>query len=353
MITQGSSNLTILSDIPAPPIAPKTILEIQDAYLKTQILISALHFDLFTLIGHGYTTTSILTSKLNVDERGIRILLNALCACHLLSRTNEQYKLTSESHVYLQRSSPFYIGGAIAISEKMRHVAEHLTEVIRSGKPVRVTNKQSVGEQFFPEIAQNIFKTHYIKAREVVEHIRIGPDCTGFWVLDIGCGAAPWSIAIAERDPGVHVTAVDFPKIIEQVTKPHVNAYGLNAQYEFIGCSLRDSEFKSEQYDMAILGHILHSEGPTHAKKLIKKVVKTIKMGGTLVIAEMLTSEDHTSPWFPVLFAVNMLLNTDEGETFSLSQIEKWLIAAGFDEIKPLTLTLGGSPLIIATRVYK
>jgi hypothetical protein len=48
-------------------------------------------------------------------------------------------------------------------------------------------------------------------------------------VLDIGAGAAPWSLALAARDPGCTVTAVELPGVIAS-TACAVRAAGLEGQ---------------------------------------------------------------------------------------------------------------------------
>jgi len=49
------------------------------------------------------------------------------------------------------------------------------------------------------------------------------------------------------------------------------------------------------------------------------------------------------------LFAVNMLVNTEEGDTFSFEEISGWLREAGF--AKPRLLKVPAiSPLVLATK---
>jgi hypothetical protein len=50
-----------------------------------------------------------------------------------------------------------------------------------------------------------------------------------------------------------------------------------------------------------------------------------------------------------LIFAVNMLLNTDEGDTWSFEEIAAWLAEAGFEDARTLDAP-GPSPLILAIR---
>ena len=50
-----------------------------------------------------------------------------------------------------------------------------------------------------------------------------------------------------------------------------------------------------------------------------------------------------------LIFAVNMLVNTDEGDTYTFNEIRSWLQEAGFTNIRQLEAP-APSPLILATK---
>ena len=58
---------------------------------------------------------------------------------------------------------------------------------------------------------------------------------------------------------------------------------------------------------------------------------------------------DRTGPLNGLVFAVNMLVNTDSGGTYSFEEISGWLREAGFVDARTLN-THGPSPLILATK---
>jgi hypothetical protein len=71
--------------------------------------------------------------------------------------------------------------------------------------------------------------------------------------------------------------------------------------------------------------------------------------GIALAIAEFLVNADRTGPVMPLLFAANMLVNTDEGDTYSFEEIQAWLTEAGFTDARLLE-SPGPSPLILAIK---
>lgn len=165
--------------------------------------------------------------------------------------------------------------------------------------------------------------------------------------MDLAAGSGVWGIALAQSTEQVHVTAVDWPEVIE-VTERTVAGFGLTARYTFMEGDLATVDFGTGHH-VATLGHILHSEGESRSRALIKKAFNALQSGGTIAIQEFLVNADRTGPLPSLIFAVNMLVNSDEGYTLSFEEISSWLVDAGF--VAPRTLsTPGASPLILATK---
>jgi ubiquinone/menaquinone biosynthesis C-methylase UbiE len=93
----------------------------------------------------------------------------------------------------------------------------------------------------------------------------------------------------------------------------------------------------------------LHSEGEERSRELLKKTFRALKPGGTIAIAEWLVNDQRTEPTHSLMFAVQMLVNTERGDTFSFNEIKSWLEDAGFKKVHKLDAP-GPSPLILATK---
>jgi hypothetical protein len=93
----------------------------------------------------------------------------------------------------------------------------------------------------------------------------------------------------------------------------------------------------------------LHSEGEQRSRELLKKTFRALKSGGTIAIAEWLVNDDRTKPLPSLMFSVQMLVNTEKGDTFSFKEIKEWLEDAGFTKVRKLEAP-GPSPLILATK---
>lgn len=82
---------------------------------------------------------------------------------------------------------------------------------------------------------------------------------------------------------------------------------------------------------------------------MLAKTFKALASGGTIAIQEFLVNGDRTGPVNGLFFAVNMLVNTQQGDTFSFEEIGAWLEEACFRNSRLLE-SPGPSPLILATK---
>jgi len=132
------------------------------------------------------------------------------------------------------------------------------------------------------------------------------------------------------------------------VTKKIAGRFELADRFTYIEGDLNTVDF-GKNHTIATLGHILHSEGADQSKALIQKTFNALAPGGQIAIAEFVCNDNRSGPPNAAIFAVNMLVNTDKGDTFTLPEISKWLSDAGFAHVRTLEAP-GPSPLILATK---
>jgi SAM-dependent methyltransferase len=223
----------------------------------------------------------------------------------------------------------------------------NLDETVRSGRPAEPHNQEEQGTQFFTELVENIIPMSHGTAQALADHLHIAGGTAPLRVLDIAAGSGIWGIALAQRSPQVQVTAVDWAGMIP-TTKRITEKFGVGEQFTFVEGDISEVDFGTG-YDVATLGHILHSEGEVRSRALLQKTGRSLKPGGTIAIGEWLVNDERTEPLPSLMFAVNMLVNTEEGDTFSFNEIKGWLEKAGFTDVRKLDAP-GPSPLILATK---
>lgn len=330
-------------------VSPDRILQISRAYADPLILESALRHRIFDSLGEGPKTAEQVSAAAAVSLRGLRALMNALVGLELLSKDSEgRYALTPESAEFLVSTRPRFLGGILRhISTQLLPKWLQLSEIVRTGHPVAAVNQEPIGTQFFQQFVADLFPVNYPSAQALAEALGIAQTDHPISVLDLAAGSGVWGIALAQKSPHVLVTAVDWAGVIP-VTRRMAARFNVSERFRFIEGDLLQVEFGAA-YTIATLGHILHSEGEERSRALLKKTFDALAPGGTIVIAEWLVNEDRTGPPHALMFAVNMLVNTERGDTFSFGEIKGWLQEAGFKN--PRTAEVPGpSPLILATK---
>ncbi len=329
-------------------VSPDKIMGQGFAFAPGQIMISAVELSVFEAIHQGRHTVAALAESLAADPRGLRILLNALVALELLEKVGERYGCTPVSENYLLPNSPAYLGDMILHNKDVREAWSHLTETVKTGKPWRNPERAKDLGRHLGHLVKGLYLRNYQTARELARRMGAGSTLKGLRILDLGAGSGAWSIPFAEADAAARVVAVDLAPVIP-VTREFAARHGVAERYQFRPGNVRELEFGQAEFDLAILGHLCHSEGPKHTPPLLIKVGKALKSGGQVVIADMIPNNERTGPVQPLLFAVNMLVNTEAGDTFTRAEYRAWLQEAGFGEIREL-MTDRESPILAAAR---
>jgi SAM-dependent methyltransferase len=330
-------------------VTPRRILEMAFGYAAPLMLEAAVRHRVFDVLDRGPQSLEEVAGATGASARGLRALLDGLVGLEFLARQNGRYTLTPESAAFLVRGKPGNLGGFL--DHTSTHLLPkwlHLNEAVRTGLPAVAVNEEGEGARFFEQFVEDLFALNYKSAQALADELGVARATGPVRVLDLAAGSGVWSIALAEKSPQVRVRAVDWAGVIP-VTRRVAVQHGVADRYEFVAGDLREADFGSAQ-QVATLGHILHSEGEERSRALLRKTAAALAPGGTIAIAEWLVNEERTGPPGGLIFAVNMLVNTQHGDTFSFGQIQGWLQEAGFGKARTLEVS-GPSPLVLAEKV--
>jgi ubiquinone/menaquinone biosynthesis C-methylase UbiE len=329
---------------------PERLMQFAWGYAPPLIIGAAIRHGVFDVLATaGPLNAEELAQRTGTALRGLRTIANALVALAFLAKdASGRYTLTPESESFLISSKPSFQGGIFKhISTQLIPKWLMLGETVRNGRPPRAVNQQGEGAEFFQTFVEDIFSMSYGAARTLAEHLKLETAKGPVRVLDLATGSGVWGIALAQRSPQVRVTAVDWPGVLN-VTRRVAGRHDVLDRFTFVEGDLHVANFGTG-HQVATLGHILHSEGERRSRELLKKTFAALAPGGTIAIAEFLSNDDRSGPANAAIFAVNMLVNTDEGDTFTFPEISGWLKEAGFAEPRLLDAP-GPSPLVLAVK---
>jgi SAM-dependent methyltransferase len=309
----------------------KDLSELTRSYQGACVILAAAELDIFGLLANKPLSAAEVAKALNADPRGTTILLDALSALELLDKSGDLYRPAAGTSDVLTE------GGAHSMLAMAQHQANclrswaQLARVVKTGKPYRrdaSVRGDAADYAAFIEAMDNISR---ITAPELVAAM---PALQFTHLLDVGGGSGTWTIAFLNRYPNAQATLFDLPKVLPQATTRLAEA-GMTRRVRLVGGDFMADPLPKGA-DLALVSAIIHQMSREDNRKLFASVFVALHPGGQILLRDHVMDNTRTSPPAGALFAINMLVNTDTGTTFTFDEIREDLAHVGFGEAKIL-----------------
>lgn len=298
-----------------------------------KVVMAANHLDFFTTLGNESLTAEEVASRCGTHPRSTWMLLNACVAMGIMEKEDSLYRNSAEARHSLIRGKPTYIGDGIAHQEDLWQAWSGLHEAVRTNQ--KISQRYDLIEQ--PEMHRNFILAMHNGAMQAAPLLAGTLDLSGrHQLFDAGGGPGTYSIFLVKRYPGLRAIVFDLPQTIE-IAKGIIADSGVADRITTRAGDYFKDDFGQDN-DVVLLSAILHSMGPEQSKGLLAKAYDSLISGGLVVVHEGLINEEGTSPLRAVLFSLNMLVNTDDGQSYSGVEIMSLMEAVGFVEPRVIPL---------------
>jgi SAM-dependent methyltransferase len=307
---------------------PDLIYSLYTGVFKPQLVRIALQLDLFSLLEDGPADAQTVADACGCSATGIRHLLDFLSSLDVLERHGGEYALTPTAAAFLVPQSGYYTGDWILANTDPQLWQEAL-KALRSGRPSyrEVPFEQDAWLESYspwrPEMSMDMWRAAGIEPT----------DRPGLRVLDLACGCAIKSLVLAKTDPSMQVTCVDKAEVLES-TRDLTMRLDLATQVNFLPGDINHIEFKSEGFDVALLGQVTYILSPKQNMELFKRVYNALTHEGTLVLDAVMTVDEPTEEMAFVSF---LMWTLNGGGAHSFNDYSTWLREAGFLGVKQLS----------------
>jgi ubiquinone/menaquinone biosynthesis C-methylase UbiE len=166
-------------------------------------------------------------------------------------------------------------------------------------------------------------------------------------MLDLGGGSGDYAMAFVRAKEDLRATVFDRPEVIP-LTQEYIKQERLADRIDTVAGDFHKDDLGAG-YDLVFMSAITHIYSERQNKALFKKAFNALNLGGRLIIKDVIMDEDRTSPMSGALFALNMLVATDSGDTYTESEIGKWMEASGFCDILRKN-TVSGTTIMIGRK---
>jgi len=309
------------------------------------VITAAADLDLFTALGPASLTAAQLAARIQADPRATEILLDALAALELLAKRGNTYEVPPDVAELLTEGAPANILPAVRHHGNCLRRWAQLARVVQTGRPAprepSVRGQAGDCESFIG--AMNNFTQSL--APRIVE--RLMP-LRFQRLLDIGGASGTWTIAFLRAVPDSTAVLFDLPEVVP-LARARLTRAGLADRVTLVAGDYNTDALPGGA-DFAWLSAIVHQNSRAQNRDLYAKIHAALVAGGTLVIRDVVMEPSKTQPPAGALFAVNMLVGTEGGGTFTFEEFKADLASAGFADVELLYQDPGMDSLVRAKK---
>lgn len=295
-------------------MATATLGLLEEAFATTAAVTAADRLGVFERLDGAGVDADTLARDCGISRRGAALLLAALARLGLAQEDRE-------GHYQAALLDLSFVRGRVSSWER-------LAPALQQGGAA-AGDTPGGAESLYAELAGGLGQL-FARAADSAACRLARP---GLRILDAGSGAAPWSVAIAAREPDCTVTALDLPAILPAARRAAAAA-GVQDRFRFVAGDLFTFEIEPRWYDLVIAANVCHLFDEEANCGLVGRLADAVRPGGTLAIVDVLL--DSTRP--VALYALGLMTRTRTGRVYPREAYESWAHEAGLGPIEQLPL---------------
>jgi predicted O-methyltransferase YrrM len=325
---------------------PGHIMQTATAFWASKVLLTAVEFDLFTVLGDSAMSADQLGERLGIHPRGRYDFFDALVASGFLDREGDgpagQYKNSPNTAAFLNKNSPMYIGGMPEmLNARLFGFWNHLGDALKSGQPQNEIKHS--GKPMFEELyADKARLGQFLDAMTGFQAANFQQLGEKFHfenyktVTDIGGALGLLSRIIARQHPHLSFTTFDLPPVAP-LAQQHIDTAGLADRITSVAGDFFADDLP--RADVITMGNVLHDWNLEKKKILIRKAYDALPTGGALIAIENLIDDARRENLFGMLMSLNMLIELGDAFDYTGEDFRHWCTDAGFQHFEILHLT--------------
>ncbi len=327
----------------AAGMLPDDVAQTLRGFQESRVALTAVELNVFNAVGQGASAETV-AARIETNPRATEMLLNALVAMGLLTKREGVFANSPATNRFFVEGSPDDSRLATLHTVHLWERWSTLTECVRAGTSVSYEEMRRRGEDWTTAFIAAMHRNAAERAPLVVQAVGTAGARR---MLDVGGGSGAYSIAFARASEDLRVDLFDLETVVP-IAEGHIKVAGLSQRIKTVVGDLRADRF-GEGYDLVFASAICHMLSEEENRDFIRRCGQALAPKGRLVIQDFILEADKTAPKFAALFALNMLVGTRAGASYSHAEYADWLRGAGFVEVKHIRLP-GPTGLIIGAR---
>jgi ubiquinone/menaquinone biosynthesis C-methylase UbiE len=308
---------------------PAELMNLSRNFMGSRILLTGAELNIFDILNRTSLTVEEISGKLHTDIRATTILLDALASLGLLVKSNESYQCAPSLAPYLSNTDQNSIIPMILHASHLWDRWARLTDIVKGEGKSGADGASSFSGDELKAFIGAMQAVHGPRAGEVIQGINHDRSKV---LLDLGGASGTYTIAFLKSSLEMKATLFDLPEVIE-LARERLEKEGMLNRVTLVAGDYLQDEIP-QGHDLAFLSAVIHSNSPEQNLDLYKKVFRALIPGGRVIIRDHVMESNRTRPEAGAIFAVNMLVATEGGRTYTFDEIKEGLSQAGFNNIR-------------------
>lgn len=304
----------------------RKLKEMINGYKLTYLIISANEIGIWDCLSNQSKDLSQIAKDLKVKESRLEPILNALTSHKMISKNKNGYYLDEYDKV-LNKNSEYNQLGYIHFAKTIMAKYQNLAEAIKD-KEFAINQFKELTEKEAESFMRGMEANAVPQAKFIANTYHF----ENHKILDVGAGAGTYLITVAKKYKTVTGKMIDLPEMVKiqnkKIEKEELLLQITAEEYNY------NEKFPTEKYDDVFLFAVVHQESKENVNQLLKNIYHVLKPEGRLFLTSFFLNEDKISPEFSVQFAVEMLMNSNNGRVYTHSEIQDLMVQNKFKEIR-------------------
>ncbi len=243
----------------------ETFVRLQNVNARIHAFRSAIEIGLLDALRQGPGEAAEIAERAGTQARPTELLLDALCQLGVVQRFSDDFILAPVMQM---------------VNENNLDLGDHywnqLSHFVRTGESIAQTQQDKADAAYRADAMSNQWLMTPA-AMSAADALDIGSQRCGLNVLDVGAGSAVWSMCVAHRDPGCHVTVVDVHDAVQRAMET-AESVGVRQRVAFKVGDYREINLGDQLYDLAIVAGVFQLHTAAETTRLLARIRGALRL---------------------------------------------------------------------------
>ena len=328
-----------MTNPPTPPIDldSEQVNELARCFWYSAILRAGIKLGAFDLLENNGLTSDEVAQQLEASPRYIHAFLDACVVLDLIEKQEDKYTNAPLASRFLVKGEQAYVGDHALHHTNTWALWGHLDEIIKTGESQLPFETGYVDAPTY--WTNYIMGQHNRAASGQAYHLVENVDLRGrHKLLDLGGGAASYTIALCSANPHLHAVVVDREEPLS-IARPLVEEHNLQDQITLLEGNFFETDLGTG-YDVVLISGVVLIKSEEDCRRLFK-LAHDLLLPGSMIIVQDYMQIDQSPERIKLDTLENMyvMVAFDPGaQDRGGEQVVSWLQEIGFQNPKMIPL---------------